>query len=436
MSDEPMAGAASHWITALGARWYQRQAHHDPDIDPDALLQQTRAADHLLKGRSLLSAAVVAPWGSHPIEARPKFLETIRGELERIRLQHRLLQPVVAVQVEQAIHYHGFLYPYDPAARRVHGFYEQHRPFDRHMSKCPSAIADLQAMVDQSLPIPQHGQRALVLGSCGSRNYGHWLLDDLSRLYLYLTHLGAGGDRTIRPPRRIVLPAFNPLIDERRTQAARWLMEACSNRSMLLRPRAAGQQTRVVLQPNRRCYMVREATLVSPASRHPYELHPGAMLGLKQAAQRTLAGQPADGPRPKRVFISRRNNRTVLNLDGLEDLLGRFGFSTAYCEDLDFDGQRNLFAGADLVIGIMGAAMCNLIFAPEHCRVLFLAPEGWLDPLFHILMASMHMEARFIYCPVQVDGDDAPSRSGQLSVPLASVQTWLEDTTARSSASS
>ncbi|MEB3266027.1 MAG: glycosyltransferase family 61 protein [Cyanobacteriota bacterium] len=430
-----MPTASDRWITALGPRWYRLDGHHDPETEPSALLQQSWSADHLLLNRSLIAPAALAPRTTYPIEAAEPFRAAIGTELQRMEHQHGCLQPVVAVRIEEAIHYQGCLYLHDRQSGRILGLYEQHRPFERHMSKCPTAIADLQAMVDQRIPIPQRGRRALILGSCGSRNYGHFLLDDLSRLYLYLNHLGGGYSHQNRTPRRIILPAFNPVIDERRTQAVRWLLQSCRHRTLVLRPRPASKPPAVELQPNRRCFRVKQVTFVSPASLHPFELHAGAMIGLKQAAQRTLSRRAPESP-PRRLFISRRNNRTILNLSGLNELLERAGFTTIYGEDLDFDGQRDLFAGADAVIGIMGAAMCNLIFAPEHCQVLFLAPEGWMDPLFHTLMASMMMDAHFIYCPVQPDADNPEVRAGQLQVPLASVQAWLAASSERSSRSS
>jgi hypothetical protein len=419
-----MPSVSDHCITTLGADWYRLDGHHDPQTDVGELLHRSQAADHLLLNRSLLSPATIAPRSRLSIEASESFRTALGAELQRIELEHSCLQPVVAVRFADAFHYQGCLYLHDHQSGRVVGLYEQHRPFERHMSKCPTAIADLQAMVDQQTPVPQRGRRALILGSCGSRNYGHFLLDDLSRLYLYLTHLCGGPSPQNRAPRRIILPAFNPLIDERRTQAVRWLLKSCRSRSLLLRPRPASKPPAVELQPNRRCYKVKQVTYVSPASLHPFELHPGAMIGLKYAAQRTLLKRPSVSL-PRRLFISRRNNRTILNLTGLSEMLERAGFTTIYGEDHDFDGQRDLFAGADAVIGIMGAAMCNLIFAPQSCRVLFLAPEGWMDPLFHTLMASMMMEAHFIYCPVQSDPEQPDARSGQLQVSLPSVQQWL-----------
>ena len=48
----------------------------------------------------------------------------------------------------------------------------------------------------------------------------------------------------------------------------------------------------------------------------------------------------------------------------------------------------SLFAGAETVVGVMGASMANSIFSGTGTHVVHLAPEGWLEPFYWDLAAS------------------------------------------------
>jgi len=48
-----------------------------------------------------------------------------------------------------------------------------------------------------------------------------------------------------------------------------------------------------------------------------------------------------------------------------------------------------LFAGAEIVVGIMGAAMCNTIACKPGTRLLYLAPEDWVEPFYWDMAAVL-----------------------------------------------
>jgi hypothetical protein len=94
--------------------------------------------------------------------------------------------------------------------------------------------------------------------------------------------------------------------------------------------------------------------------------------------------RPVDEKAPRRrVLISRRKfdtpKRRIVNLDEIAPTLAAFGVEEVVLEDLDVEAQIALFSTAELVIGVHGAGLANLIFSPPDCRVVLLENERNLD---------------------------------------------------------
>jgi capsular polysaccharide biosynthesis protein len=44
--------------------------------------------------------------------------------------------------------------------------------------------------------------------------------------------------------------------------------------------------------------------------------------------------------------------------------------------------QAALFAGAEAILGVKGAAMANILFAAPSCRAIFLSPADFIDQIY------------------------------------------------------
>jgi capsular polysaccharide biosynthesis protein len=92
---------------------------------------------------------------------------------------------------------------------------------------------------------------------------------------------------------------------------------------------------------------------------------------------REIAGVEQQGGR-RRLFLSRRSvtsasagtYRALLNEDELVDAFDRRGYEIVEPELLSFADQIRLFSEAELVVGLGGAAMFNVIFSPPATRVV------------------------------------------------------------------
>jgi capsular polysaccharide biosynthesis protein len=69
----------------------------------------------------------------------------------------------------------------------------------------------------------------------------------------------------------------------------------------------------------------------------------------------------------------------LINEDALRDFLQREGFTVVIPGELPFADQVKLFAQAGVIVGIHGAGLTNLLWAPPGCTVIELAPAGLRD---------------------------------------------------------
>lgn len=97
---------------------------------------------------------------------------------------------------------------------------------------------------------------------------------------------------------------------------------------------------------------------------------------------------------PKRFYISRRSwvhgktenmgtnytqRRKCENEDTLVELLQKYDIHEIFTELLTTEQKLALFAKAEVVVGIVGGGMCNLLFSPSTTKSLCIATPSFLD---------------------------------------------------------
>jgi hypothetical protein len=97
---------------------------------------------------------------------------------------------------------------------------------------------------------------------------------------------------------------------------------------------------------------------------------------------------------PKRIYVSRRSwihgktenmgtnytlRRKCVNEDALVDLLRKYNIEEVFTELLTTDEKIKLFSEAELVVGIIGGGMCNLLLAPSQTNSLCIATPNFLE---------------------------------------------------------
>lgn len=92
--------------------------------------------------------------------------------------------------------------------------------------------------------------------------------------------------------------------------------------------------------------------------------------------------------RPKRRFYVMRGDvgwRRVLNETEIIDILESYGFEPVSMDGKTVAEQAQLFAEAEAIVSVHGAALTNLMFAQPGTRVLELFPAGYFVKLYYLL---------------------------------------------------
>jgi hypothetical protein len=99
-------------------------------------------------------------------------------------------------------------------------------------------------------------------------------------------------------------------------------------------------------------------------------------------------------PLPKRFYISRRSwihgktenmgtnyttRRKCMNEDSVVELLKDYNIEEVFTELLTTDEKIALFSQAELIVGIVGGGMCNLLFSTKETKSLCIATPHFLD---------------------------------------------------------
>lgn len=115
--------------------------------------------------------------------------------------------------------------------------------------------------------------------------------------------------------------------------------------------------------------------------------------------RRTLPPRGAASDLPRRLYVGRgrkRNSRRVVNEDAVLEALRPWGFTELDPGALTVQEQIDAFAAAEVVVGVHGAALTNLNFAPPGVRVLELFAPHYLNPSFWSIVDNVP-DSRYRY---------------------------------------
>ncbi len=108
-----------------------------------------------------------------------------------------------------------------------------------------------------------------------------------------------------------------------------------------------------------------------------------------QALRRWFTEVPRSQPAgPKRILVERVGRRVVTNGAELRQVARQHGFECVNMDGMPFMHQVSLFADAEAVIGVHGAALSNLAFCAPATRVLELLSPAYANGCFAALCAE------------------------------------------------
>lgn len=151
-----------------------------------------------------------------------------------------------------------------------------------------------------------------------------------------------------------------------------------------------------ILQAHPRLHLRAEELIISSYINYGYnsDAYSNRGEGLRGARDWMRSANPylAAGKRyPTKIYVSRQRAayRRAVNGSEFETTLNEFGFATIFPEDLSFEEQVALFSGATHIVGLNGAGLANMIFAPEGTKVIECVHPDFITSYFWDICAEL-----------------------------------------------
>lgn len=132
---------------------------------------------------------------------------------------------------------------------------------------------------------------------------------------------------------------------------------------------------------------------------------------------------------PRRIYIARSQarRRRLVDETALIERLAADGFAAITLEDMPFLDQVRLFAGADIVVGLHGAGLSNLVFASPGTKVLEFLPEAWPHPCFSQLAKRSNLDyAALTVSPVGERQGFQADATVDVTIVAKQLSSWLK----------
>ncbi|HCR98453.1 MULTISPECIES: glycosyltransferase family 61 protein [Halomonas] len=128
-----------------------------------------------------------------------------------------------------------------------------------------------------------------------------------------------------------------------------------------------------------------------------------------------------------KIFVTRNitHKRNIINIEEVESYFSSKGYVFVEPQSLSFIEQVNLFSKASVVVGIMGAAMCNAIWANANCNVGYIASEA-MDGKFYYDQESALGRSNFNLLNCERTKTSS-SLLDDIKVDMNELKAWLAD---------
>ncbi len=212
-------------------------------------------------------------------------------------------------------------------------------------------------LVKSFSPVVLIDTSCVLMRKRGDNNYGHWLVEVLPKLALARSQCHVSG---------LAIPAI------------KGPMQSVIHDSLTLADKI-GTTPRFELEANKVTFF-KELILVSGATEHGSYMSP---LMVREIDHMTANIEGID---MRRLFVSRRGaGRNLANQDVIERDLVRNGFFVMHPGEMNFISQVKAFKNAEIIVGVMGAGMTNIVFANSGAKVINLSPATMPDTFFYFL---------------------------------------------------
>lgn len=218
--------------------------------------------------------------------------------------------------------------------------------------------------VEELPPISEYYENVADLTHVGSKNYYHWMFDNIPRIHLIqasgfnvenyivnlhdnylsfqhdtLSHLGIPMEKIIKTHPHLHLKTTNLIVPSQTTWPTKWAFDYLRN-------------------------------AFSPWNYHDHTPY-------------------------KRLYIRRTGVRRILNEEQLIDLLTKYHFTIVDLEHKSIFDQIHLFANADVIVGPHGAGLTNLVFSKPGTKVLEIFPPQYVYPYYWLISTFGNLDYHY-----------------------------------------
>lgn len=140
---------------------------------------------------------------------------------------------------------------------------------------------------------------------------------------------------------------------------------------------------------------------------------------------REAFGSTAESTR--RIWVSRSKapKRRIANESELLPVLHSHEFEIVHLEDLDFKAQVRLLSQAEVLMGLHGAGLTNMLFMAPETKVVELRFEGDRENNCYFSLARA-LDLDYRYMKVRPAGEDGDSHSADVVVNLKALEKTLD----------
>jgi hypothetical protein len=209
------------------------------------------------------------------------------------------------------------------------------------------ALSGLRSRPPRVFRSPAEAEEVFVVDCYFTDNYGHNLLEALTRLML-LDKVPAGIEIATSIPKSATVSALFEGLGVAQSRVRYYREPLFCRRAYL---------------PDRLVYLEQ---FINPLARDAF-------------ARLAALGSASRGERAERIFISRSRirRRRLINEVEIETLFERYRFRIVHPETLPVEAQIALFSEAKMIAGLGGAAMHSTVFSRPETRILMVSSRAW-----------------------------------------------------------
>jgi len=217
------------------------------------------------------------------------------------------------------------------------------------------------------------GVSASVFGTVAiaSGNYGHWMIDGLSRLLLMKQTMSLND------------------IDYIATPTFRYDFQPESLMALGFRPDQFIEITAL------ECVQFEELMCTSAPRGTASALCPGWLV---DEYRNMIPNKFVSTSKKKRLYVSRKDasSRNLINEDAVIELLEQYGFESVQLSNYNFNDKIMLFQQSECVIGLTGAGLTNIMFCEKGTKLLELFPPSFIHYLYSSIASHLDFDYQYL----------------------------------------